>query len=103
MSGYISPDYVSVTFGYPTRDSVTVPVAEALQWANDQDIGWIPERAAFRRDGELHETWAKGWWFIGTGELERVGAGAYGDSVIVRAAGSVGPVRRYLKYAEESS
>jgi hypothetical protein len=67
---------------YPWRvENVTVPIAEALDWADAQNKRWSPDRVIWE-DGT--SSWAKGWWWRETGKIARIGAGAYGDYIVAR-------------------
>lgn len=66
-----------------TGAEVSVPIAEAEAWHNAN--GREPHRVTKVHDGDPTKfSWAKAWYFIETGSLARIGAGAYGDYTVWR-------------------
>lgn len=69
-----------IVFSYPLEEDKIVPVEEALDWVDEQDLLWHPTKVVWE-DGVT--SFAKGWWFS-DGKIESIGAGAYGDYIVCR-------------------
>jgi hypothetical protein len=73
-----------ITFCYPGREPVTVPVNEAFRFADNADVQWSPSYVHWTaHDGAAVRSFAKGWWDRDSGRLVRVGGGVYGDTPVI--------------------
>ena len=74
-------DALAVVFSSGLHSHTTVPISDAMQWADDNrnaspsQVIWV--------DGT--DSWAKGWYFPAADgyRLASIGAGAYGDHIVI--------------------
>lgn len=70
---------------HPTVE-VSVPFAEAAEfYARVRDAGSPHRVVKVHRGDPARFSWAKAWFFTGSGDLARIGAGAYGDTKVWEA------------------
>lgn len=75
-----------IVFSYPMQPDISVPIAEAFDWSDQQDKMWHPKMVIWEDKRYGGKSYAKGWWQRhGNGyKLVRVGAGAYGDLTVLQ-------------------
>lgn len=74
-----------IIFSYPLESAVRIAIEDAFKWYDSQDKAWQPTKVIWE-DGT--ESWAKGWWDgspdTGGNRLVEVGAGACGDTTVLK-------------------